>query len=102
MNAMHETDETTSMKTQSPWPTVTDDASATRSVPHGDAAPTAGPVLLSWTDPEEGETLWVEMWATPEFVDDLLAQGFAVRPVAEDESASSLFVRILHRGADEA
>lgn len=62
----------------------------------------ARPVLLSWTDPEDGETLWVEMWATSEFVDDLIAQGFEVRAIGEDETASSLFVRIRHRGADES
>lgn len=102
MNAMQETDEPTSMTTQAPWPSPSSDASARRSAAHDETDATERPVLLSWTDPEEGETLWVEMWATPEFVDDLLAQGFAVRPIAEDETASSLFVRILHRGADEA
>jgi hypothetical protein len=90
MNAMHETEDPTS---------TTKRASGI----HAAVEPSAeSPVLLSWTDAEAGETLWVEMWATPEFVADLLAQGFEVRPVAEDETATSLFVRILHRGADEA
>ncbi|MBI5363138.1 MAG: hypothetical protein HZA53_08160 [Planctomycetes bacterium] len=55
------------------------------------------PVRLAWTDPEEGETLWVELWGTREFVADLVAQGFEVRPVAEDETASTLCVRIQQR-----
>jgi len=54
------------------------------------------PTLLRWTDPEGGEVLWVEMWGTREFVQDLVAQGFEVRRVEDqDESASSLCVRIL-------
>lgn len=92
MTAMHEMDGTLSTGSIPMSPRLPDEAAR-------DAG--ASPVLLSWTDPEEGETLWVEMWATPEFVDDLLAQGFAVRAIGEDETATSLFVRILHRGAAE-
>ncbi|MFO1009166.1 MAG: hypothetical protein U1F29_03805 [Planctomycetota bacterium] len=60
------------------------------------------PVRLAWTDPEQGETLWIELWGSPEFVDDLVAQGFSVRPVADDETASSLCVRIQHRPTSAA
>lgn len=59
--------------------------------------PPERPVRLAWTDPEEGETLWVELWGTREFVADLVAQGFEVRAIAEDETASSLCVRIQQR-----
>src|SRR5262249_19545739 len=57
----------------------------------------AQPVLLSWIDPLDGGRLWVELWSSREFVDELLSQGFEVRCVQEDETASSLCVRILHR-----
>ena len=56
------------------------------------------PVHMTWTDPQDGEELWIEMWGSREFVDELLAQGFAIRSVAEDETLSSLCVRILHEG----
>lgn len=57
---------------------------------------------LAWTDPEAGETLWIELWGSPEFVDDLVAQGFRVQAIAEDETASSLCVRIQHRPSPAA
>ncbi|MBK7874727.1 MAG: hypothetical protein IPJ77_03085 [Planctomycetes bacterium] len=60
------------------------------------------PVRLAWTDPEEGETLWIELWGSPEFVDDLVAQGFRVQTLDEDETASSLCVRIQHRPSSAA
>jgi hypothetical protein len=56
------------------------------------------PVHLSWTDPEDGEQLWIEMWGSRAFVDELVAQGFEIRTLAEDETLSSLCVRILHDG----
>jgi hypothetical protein len=57
------------------------------------------PVHMTWTDPQDGEELWIEMWGSREFVDELLAQGFAIRSVAEDETLSSLCVRILQEGS---
>jgi hypothetical protein len=74
-----------------------DDDTAPIERAHESAESAARPVLLSWKDPEEGETLWVEMWGSREFIDDLVAQGFEVRRIEDDESASSLCVRILHR-----
>ena len=56
----------------------------------------ARPVFLTWTDPEDGDELWIEMWGSHDFVDELLQQGFQVRVVEEDETASSLCVRIVH------
>ena len=56
------------------------------------------PVHMSWTDPEDGEELWIEMWGTRKFVDELLAQGFEIRSVDEDETLSSLCVRITQGG----
>ena len=56
------------------------------------------PVHMSWTDPEDGDELWIEMWGTREFVDELLAQGFEIRSVDEDETLSSLCVRITQGG----
>jgi hypothetical protein len=56
------------------------------------------PIHMTWTDPEDGDELWIEMWGSREFVDELLAQGFAIRSVAEDETLSSLCVRILQDG----
>ena len=62
--------------------------------------PRAGgrPVHMTWTDPQDGDELWVEMWGTREFVDELLAQGFVIRAVGEDETLSSLCVRITQDG----
>ena len=57
------------------------------------------PVHLTWTDPEDGEELWIEMWGSRDFVDELLAQGFEIHTLAEDETLSSLCVRILHDGS---
>jgi len=57
------------------------------------------PVHLTWTDPEDGEELWIEMWGSSEFVDELLAQGFEIHTLAEDETLSSLCVRIQHDGS---
>jgi hypothetical protein len=54
------------------------------------------PVLLSWTDPEDGQVLCVELWASPELVDGLMAQGFELRSAEDDETASSLCARIRH------
>jgi len=62
------------------------------------ANPVRRPVHMTWTDPQDGEELWIEMWGSREFVDDLLAQGFAIRSVAEDETLSSLCVRIMQDG----
>lgn len=62
------------------------------------ANPGRRPVHMTWTDPQDGEELWIEMWGSREFVDELLAQGFAIRSVGEDETLSSLCVRILHDG----
>ena len=56
------------------------------------------PVHMTWTDPEDGEELWIEMWGSREFVEELLAQGFEIRALAEDETLSSLCVRILQDG----
>jgi hypothetical protein len=53
---------------------------------------------MTWTDPEDGDELWIEMWGSREFVDELLAQGFEIRSLGEDETLSSLCVRILHDG----
>jgi hypothetical protein len=53
---------------------------------------------MTWTDPQDGDELWVEMWGTREFVDELLAQGFVIRAVGEDETLSSLCVRITQDG----
>jgi hypothetical protein len=54
-------------------------------------------VLLSWRDPEDGQLLCVELWASPELVDGLMAQGFELRSAEDDETASSLCARIRHR-----
>ena len=56
------------------------------------------PVHMTWTDPQDGDELWIEMWGSRDFVDELLAQGFEIRTLAEDETLSSLCVRILHDG----
>lgn len=66
------------------------------------APTTEAPVRLSWKDPEDGQVLWVELWGTRELVGELLEQGFEVRTVSEDETASSLCVRILQRADDPA
>jgi hypothetical protein len=77
-----------------------DDDTAPFERTHEPADRVTRPVLLSWKDPEEGATLWVEMWGSREFIEDLVAQGFEIRRVEDDESASSLCVRILHRVPD--
>ena len=56
------------------------------------------PIHMTWTDPEDGAELWIEMWGSRDFVDELLAQGFEIHALAEDETLSSLCVRILHDG----
>jgi hypothetical protein len=56
------------------------------------------PVHMTWTDPEDGEELWIEMWGSRDFVDELLAQGFEIHTLGEDETLSSLCVRIRQDG----
>lgn len=36
-------------------------------------------VALAWTDPEEGGTLWIELWGSPAFVAELVDQGFVLQ-----------------------
>ena len=45
----------------------------------GSGAGVGEPVLLSWTDLSSGEELWVEMWGSGTFVEELLGLGFAHR-----------------------
>jgi hypothetical protein len=63
------------------------------------ASPGRIPVHMTWTDPQDGEELWIEMWGSRDFVDELLAQGFEIRTLAEDETLSSLCVRIMQDGS---
>lgn len=81
------------MQTESTQPTTQHDGATT-------SGTSEAPVRLSWKDPEDGQVLWVELWGTRELVGELLDQGFEVRTVTEDETASSLCVRILHRPDD--
>jgi hypothetical protein len=48
----------------------------------GSGAGIGEPVLLSWTDHSSGEELWVEMWGSGTFVQELLGLGFARRTPA--------------------
>ena len=36
-------------------------------------------VTLAWTDPEDGGTLWIELWGSPALVAELVDQGFALQ-----------------------
>jgi len=45
----------------------------------------AARVTLAWTDPEDGATLWIELWGSPALVAELVDQGFALRDAPGDD-----------------
>lgn len=44
-------------------------------------------VALAWTDPEEGGTLWIELWGSAAFVAELVDGGFELRDEARADDA---------------
>jgi hypothetical protein len=47
-------------------------------------------VTLAWTDPEDGGTLWIELWGSPALVAELVDHGFAL----QDEPRESEFLEL--------